>query len=107
MKFCLYTIYFDIKKNIKNLHILIKNIFHILIRSIFCKQNKKQLLVDLEKNTFPRNKIPINWFKSFEKQKKEYELLAKERLKLEKQRNKLVIEIVSFIYIYILFCINF
>ncbi|KAK7603378.1 hypothetical protein V9T40_003377 [Parthenolecanium corni] len=59
------------------------------------RESKKKLLDDLEKNSFPKNKIPVNWFKSFEKQKQEYDWLVKERLELEKQRNKLIIEIVS------------
>lgn len=41
------------------------------------------------------NEIPEKWFQSFEKQKKEYQMLLKDRTKLEKDRNNLIIELVK------------
>lgn len=54
-------------------------------------QNKAKLLEDLEKNTFPKNKIPTEWVQSLQQLKNEYEKLKAERFELEEQRNNLVI----------------
>lgn len=58
---------------------------------IFCTQSKINLLEDLQRNTFPRNQIPSDWFQTFEKHRIAYERLKKDRTEFEEKRNKLIL----------------
>ncbi|XP_065201153.1 A-kinase anchor protein 9-like isoform X2 [Planococcus citri] len=55
-------------------------------------QNKANLLKDLEKNTFPKTRIPAEWLQSLQQQKNEYEKLKAERMELEEKRNEINVE---------------